>query len=208
MKLDSADRPKVIVLGVLLAVFIGYGAYTLFGKKVSAAPAPPSVREAAVKNAPNGRAVTPEKDVAVQMAQAAVIPLGEPVPKKDPFNPCISVQAPTVPAPPLMRQRGGLPNLPAFRQSLSPLPFSVRPSGGPMLPTVVQQDPKFVLTGIIQGVTAVAIIRAGDSGRHIVKVGQLIDGKYFVKFIGRDRVVLTEGCRSIDLRLGGGTNAS
>lgn len=205
MKLDKADQPKIIILGVLLAIFLGYGGYSLMGKKTSAAPPPPSVREAAVKNVPASAVVTPKKDVGVQVVQADVLPLEEPAPKKDPFNPCVSVESTTVSAPrPLMGQRC-LPNLPAFRSSLSPLPISVRPSGGPTL-LAVQQDPKFVLTGIIQGVTAVAIV-AGGSGRHIVREGQLIDGKYFVKYIGRDRVVLTEGYRSIYLRLGGATNA-
>jgi len=211
MKLDKADQPKIIVLGVLMAILLGYGAYSLMGKKASAAPKTPSVREAAVSNRPAGNPAAPKKDapaVVKLQAQVAFVPLDEPAPRKDPFNPCVSMEAPTSRAPrPLMSQQRNMAGLPPFRLPQSPLSIGVRQSSDGSAPAP-EADPQFVLTGIIQGVTDVAIIRAGDSGRHIVRVGQLIDGKYFVKFIGRDRVVLTQGTRSIDLRLGGGTNAS
>jgi hypothetical protein len=211
MKLDKAERPKIIALGVLLAVFLGYGAYTLVGKKASAAP-PTSVREAAIKNAPAGVPASAKKVVVIagtQQTQVSLVPLEVSAPKKDPFTPCVSMESQTSSGRrPVMPRLKNMASLPPFRLPQSPLSIGVRPTGDLSLPTAAEQDPQFVLTGVIQGATNVAIIRAGDSARHIVKVGQLIDGKYFVKFIGRDRVVLTHGVRSIDLRLGGGTNAS
>jgi hypothetical protein len=211
MKLDKADMPKIIVLGVLFAILIGYGVYSVVGRKASAAPTPPSVREAAAANhaAPAQAEPEPVKPPE-QEVRVAVLPPTEP-PKKDPFLPCITPELPNANVPPPMLPRvRNLASLPPFRPSGSSLAFGVKPSGGipPFMGAAPEADPQFVLTGVINGTTNVAIIRAGDSERHIVRVGQMIDGKYLVSSIGRDRVVLTHGTRSIDLRLGGGTNGS
>jgi hypothetical protein len=207
MKLDKADMPKIIVLGALVAIFIGYGVYSVVGKHASADPAPPVLRDAAAPHPP--AAVKPQAAtdvVANETPQPSLQVASEPV-KKDPFVPCIVAEA--AQCTPRLRSimpRGKLPNLPPYTPSFG---IRVRPSGSaPLSPLVSEPDPAFVLTGIVNGATNVAIIRAGETGRHIVTVGQLIDGKYLVKFIGRDRVVLRHGTRSIDLRLGGGTNAS
>ncbi|MDO8586538.1 MAG: hypothetical protein Q7T82_05815 [Armatimonadota bacterium] len=211
MKLDKADMPKVIALGALIAVVLGYGLYSLVGKKASAAPSPPSVREAAEKSPAAAPPVVKTKPKpAEQATQVAMLTTAAPPRTKDPFAPCMSAeQTMCSPPPPMLPRSAALRSLPPFRPG-NPMGFGIRPIGSaPLMGSPIPEaDPQFLLTGIINGSVNVAIIRAGDSGRYIVREGQIIDGRYFVKFIGRDRVVLTRGTRSIDLKLGGGTNAS
>lgn len=214
MKVDKADMPKIIVLGVLVAVFIGWGAYSMIGRRAAASSPPPaqSVREAAESDSaakpktPPAPKVEPAKPV-----QVAATPAAQPQPTKDPFTPRVSdapVIAGALPRIPMIPRNSNLAMLPPFKPGISVRPIDdggscgITPFGAaPAL------DPQFVLTGVINGATNVAIIRAGDE-RHIVREGQYINGKYLVKSIGHDRVVLTTGTRSINLRLGGASNAS
>ena len=130
--------------------------------------------------------------------------------RRDPFAPCYVPEQFTrtcAPRRPTLPRLGTLPPLipPGARNlalGINPLP-SVSPGV-----TAVDPDPQFAVTGVIIGPTSVAIIRAGESERHIVREGQFINGKYLVKSITRDHVVLKCGHRNIHLRLGGSANAS
>ncbi|MDO8684941.1 MAG: type II secretion system protein N [Armatimonadota bacterium] len=217
MKLDKADTPKYIVIGALVAILVGYTVYQFTGKKAAAGPPAPApvVQEEAVPVDSNATQET--VSVTEKSQQAVKVALLPPqiTPKRDPFVPRILPEAPDTWKPPVMTkptQMASLPSLPSGSQSglfgLKPVPISMGTSGSAAPNVQVDAAPRFTLTGVISGQRSVAIIRSGESERHIVREGQLINGRYLVKSIGRDRVVLTYGNRSIYLKLGGGNNAS
>ena len=81
-------------------------------------------------------------------------------------------------------------------------PIEVRPAGDQ------EKDPDFMLTGIVRGVQNVAIIRVGQSGRYVVKPGQLVEGRYLVLYVTNDSATLVYKGRRIEIKLGGVKNAS
>ena len=200
---DNRDMPKYIAIGLLAAVLIGCVVYQFVGHKTGAAPSPPA---AAVSPAPKKPAAplpaaaanTDAKQVVPQAGQVAVAPA-----RRDPFAAWITPDQfnvepnPVVPRP---TRLASLPPLvpPSFRGdlSISPIPSMNAAAGGDPVP-------QFQLTGVVSGATGVAIIRNGESERYIVREGQSINGKYLVRSVGRDGVVLTHGSRRIYLKLGG-----
>jgi len=209
MKLDKAQRTQVIALAGLIAVLVGYGVYTMTGKK--GPPFPPPVHQSSAETEQARQLAGAPASSAVQVAELAVN-VG-PAARRDPFAPCVTAEQPSRPAQParplprLPRQEG-LPILPMGSANVA---LDVRPRlpGVEIGPAAfVAPEPQFVLTGIIKGDINVAIIRVGSSGRHIVREGQMIDGNYRVRAIKRGGVVLTRGSHSIYLKLGGTTNAS
>ena len=202
MKPDKAQTRKAIVFAALIAVLVGYGVYSMTGRKGSA---PPSAQPARLTRAQTSRPAGVAVAIAEQISKAFGVSVA--VAKKDPFAPRIVPESalcgpPPPSAKPLARLATRQPTLP-FLPGGGNLALSVEPRLAAPEP-----EPLFVLTGIIKGDTDVAIIRAGSSDRHIVKKGQMINGTYRVQTIKRDGVVLTRGNRSIYLKLGGRTNAS
>jgi hypothetical protein len=222
MKPDRRDMPKIIVVAVLGALFLGCVVYQMVGKGASAAqPTPvPSKKVAKVWQPIPAAGVTtdanakaePKAQAPKSEAKPVQVALALPANRRDPFAPCITpqeFQPPSTPTP--MPRVNGLKPLPNLGTgSLPPLvppganTLSISPTG-----TAIAADvtPKFVLTGVINGNTRVAIIRV-DSERYIVREGQMINGKYFVRSVGRDGVLLTHGSQRIYLKLGGAANAS
>jgi hypothetical protein len=203
MKLDKKQIPQLIVLGVLVIVCIGYVSFSVFSPK-QAAPRPPAEKAAST-------AASEAETSASQ--ESAVLPPGEfpemmgATVRRDPFTPQIAATAEQLAATPKPARHGaGLKNLSGGVPPINPFkgPSGAMPG---MLP-VPEKEPEFVLTGIIRGAENVAIIRVGDTGRHIVREGQLIDGRYRVMRVTDDGAVLVYKNRRIDVRLGGAKNAN
>jgi hypothetical protein len=102
----------------------------------------------------------------------------------------------------------GHTKLPAFKVPPMIPQIGVLPPNLTVVKSTQTEDPDFVLTGVIRGWENVAIIRVGDSERHVVKQGQFIDGHYRVLAVTSDGAVLACGSRRIRLKLGGVRNAS
>ena len=210
---DNKQMPQIIILGVLVALCLGFIVFRLMGTKTQAAAPPPATPAAspaagpstvpvkmmdkkAVPNLPKGSLVAERTGVAVSVS----------VSKRDPFAPAFVpvvgrdepvriAMAPTRPLPP-------------FNPPM-PMDFGSGVRFGEVIP-VKSADvfPEFRLTGIISGSTNIAIIRAGESERHIVREGQYINGRYRVVAINQTSVIIACGNDRKELRLGGKTNAS
>lgn len=206
MNPQKKQTTQLIVLGVLLAGFAGYVAFSLMGKK--AAPKPQTA--AAPSRTATGQAMTPEAEPtrpAVEFDYTA-IPAGT---KRDPFEPAFaatpSEQAPVVRAPikdrrTTVRMRG--PVVPPIGVGVAPIPplggIGTGMSGPP-------PDPEFQVSGVVMGDKRLAIMRAGEQDRLIVGEGQRIAGEYQVVSVTTDKVVLRHEGRKISVKLGGTKNA-
>jgi len=198
--------PQLIILGALLAVCLGYVVYRLVGTKTQAAP-PPSAATQQTQNAPSAAITEPQPTP--QLPDAVVAASGA---KRDPFAPAVTPEAetPTV-SPQPVRVAQAPPKwlsgtLPPFRPPVGESGLSVRPTE-PVTATE-EATPEFRLTGVVRGATSVAIIRAGDKGRHIVREGQYINGRYKVVAILGTSVIISDGHNRKELKLGGKSNAS
>lgn len=67
-------------------------------------------------------------------------------------------------------------------------------------------EPDFAISGVVRGENNVAVITT-DSGKHVVKQGQTIDGRYKVLRINDSGAVLVDDERRIKVRLGGSNDA-
>jgi hypothetical protein len=208
MKLDKKQVPQMVVLGLLVLACIGYASFTIF-KPPAVELKPPAPKQEEKSSA----AVAVVRMTAQPIRPTAAFPdLSTPIAKRDPFT----VQSlPESDKADTAKQATVKPPqaAPPIRIATSKLPPLIPPIGAfsgnlSVLPAAQNQDLDFVLTGVIRGRQNVAIIRVGDSERHVVKQGQFINGRYQVLVVTSDGVVLACGSRRIHLKLGGVRNAS
>lgn len=212
---DKKNLPQMIVLGVLVAVCVGYIGIKFTGKK----PAPPPANKKAAAQPESVPVDKPEPapDVNIPEPTLVAMQVEGTQARRDPFAPTMDIWSrseitPTQTTKPSVSfPKNPLPLFPAIGK----LPVGAGPtreSGGgqenrqPVQP-VIEPFPPFVLTGIITGRTNVAIIRLGES-RYITKEGQIINGTYKVVTVSQDGVLLNHDGRSVFLKLGGESNAS
>ena len=197
MKIDKKQLPQFIILGVLVVTCVGYLSFSVLRPKDSA---PPPKEQTAV----SGAQPAVEEQASQELALAGAFPnLAGAATKRDPFTPQIAESSERRATPATNPNTSGRVANSAGR--LSPLnPFAGATGGSvpPILP-VEEKDPEFVITGVIRGAENVAIIRVGQDGRHVVKQGQLIDGRYKVVKVSDDGAVLAYKNRRIYLKLGG-----
>jgi hypothetical protein len=209
MKLDKKQIPQFVVLGLLVVVCIGYVSFTVF-KPPAIELKPPAPKQPDKANA----AIAVIRLTAQPIQSTAAFPdLSTPIARRDPFT-VQNLPSPDATDP---DKRADLKPISAAQHAIKSASAKVPPLIPPIgsftpnlsvLPSVQNQDPDFVLTGVIRGRENVAIIRAGDSERHVVKQGQFINGRYQVLVVTSDGVVLACGNRRIHLKLGGVRNAS
>lgn len=223
MKPDKKQTIQLVVLGLLVVVFIGYMSFSFLSPK----PSKPAVQVVAGAKAQQvATAESSEESEARTVAPvvSGVFPDLASVPaRRDPFVaqriPGAEAEDPPSARPPLQAPRprpvtiarNPFPRVPSL--SVPPLnPFRISPVGEQPASTAVvrpeDEDPKFVVTGVLRGEENVAIIRSGDKGRYVVKQGQYIDGRYKVLYVTGDGVVLADKNRRIHVKLGGDKNAS
>jgi hypothetical protein len=210
MKLDKKQIPQFAVMGALALSCIGYVSFMVFKPPaVEMTPPPPKQSERA--HLP-GSATVAISARPIQ-ATAAFPDLGAPIPRRDPFAIQVLVDSETATSDKQTSPKAAPePKKPAKLAS-SRVPPLIPPIGSfasslSVLPSNTNQDPEFVLTGVICGLENVAIIRVGDRQRHVVKQGQFIYGRYKVLAVTPNGAVLACGNRRIHLRLGGVPNAS
>ena len=204
MNSDKKQTKQIVVVGVLLAIFAGYGAFMLLGKKAPTPPQAPKPTSLA-SNSPASVVNSAEPESAGLALGAAPA-----VMRKDPFTPAFSEndQKPlnvadlkprgrmTAPAIPTI---GGLPPIGAF-----PRGSGLAPLSGEAVPPL----PEFRVTGVVVGEKNVAIVQSGQDERQVVREGQFIGGRYKVLSISKSGVVLKGDGRKIYVKLGGAKNAS
>jgi len=207
---DKKQLLQLIVLGVLVAVFAGYGVMKLVGGKSSPPPAPTAKQTAA---APEGSGPTvgteptvPNADTQDPIIAAAQTEISTQA-GHDPFSPAL--ESSTIVPTRIARGSGGKPPASFFGGLGAVPPIGVGPGTGQIQGQAAVEEPfpAFNVTGIITGKTNVAIIRIGE-GRYIVKEGQTINGSYKVASVSQDGVLMTHGARSVFLKLGGEANAN
>lgn len=205
--MKESKLPQIIVLVLLVALCLGYVVYRLSGSNTQAACPP---QENPVEQVAPSMEPAPDPEAsqnldqtvpAEQTALNAVVMAA----KKDPFAPefVSAVQKPmkvAAAAPP----RLGM-TLPPFTPQM-PMHVTALESSGEVQEATSTQT--YRLTGVIRGETNIAIIRSGDSGRHIVKEGQYINGRYKVIAIREASVIVAFGNERKEIKLGGETNAS
>lgn len=217
MHQDKKQITQLIVLGVLVLLCVGYVSFKVLSPK-SAPPAP--INQAVKQGSEPDEAA---KDVssaltAVNIASTKVFPDITSVPsRRDPFTPqalpmpegTVKQLKPAVrvsEARPLQKSGFKNNNPWAKIEPVRPIPNFSQGDAPMMIAQSLPQhepDPKFTLTGVIRGDENVAIIRVGDSGRYIVKQGQLIEGRYKVLSVSSDGAVLAHKNRRISVKLGG-----
>ncbi len=223
MQPDKKQTVQLVVLGVLVVVFVGFLSFNFLAPKGHKAPPPVAKSHTDAAPQPGDEPAEVAEDAALDSAAAGVFPDLMSIPaRRDPFLPQKLPgsevetqrrwQAQPQPArlPIVKNPFGALP-----RMSVPPVnPFRTGAPDAGRLPAATaqpQDEPKFVLTGVVRGAESVAIIRTGergDGGRYVVKQGQLIEGRYRVLYVTHDGVVLANGNRRIYVRLGGVKNAS
>lgn len=212
MKLDKKQIPQLVVLGLLVLGCIGYVSFTVL-KPPAVEMIPPEAKEAGKSSAFAKAKEKVQPEAIVIMPTATFPDLGASIPRRDPFAVQALPNSSEPPTKPTNFRAARMAETTAGSASskvppLIPIGNFNTSSNLSVVPSVENQDPNFVLTGVIRGVDNVAIIRVGDSERHIVKQGQFIDGSYRVLSVSEDGAVLACGNRRIHLRLGGVRNAS
>lgn len=207
MKLDKKQIPQLVVFGLLVLICIGYVSFKVV-KPPATGPAP-AEKQSAKANIPGNALVQVQ---AQPVLSTTTFPdLGAPIPRRDPFT-VQNLEAVGEPQPGKPADLNITPIAQSAVKAASGRVPPLIPMGSfanvSVVPSAENQDPNFVLTGVICGIENVAIIRVGNSQRHVVKQGQFIDGRYRVLSVTQDGVVLASKDRRIHLKLGGVPNAS
>lgn len=221
MKLDKKQLPQLAVLGLLVVACVGVVAFQFAGPRRSAPPAPIVNDRSRAPDRASEEAAGP-RSARVASADLGAVPasvfpslMSTPA-RRDPFRPSTLPGAVEISTrPPAGRQNGRATT--AGGLAKNPLPFNpfrdISQGSGPAALTqgqvaqvLPEPDPEFTLTGVIRGHSNVAIIRTGEGGRHIVKQGQFIDGRYRVVSVTENGAVLAHNNRRIYVKLGGVKN--
>ena len=202
MKPDNKQLPRLIVLGVLVLLCVGYVSFKVLSPSTPAPRAPKPAKEAAASTA----SVVPDTSAAQLFAGLGATPA-----RRDPFMPQALPPAesedtepanPPTKIRPVSIVRPNLGKLPKINIG----PFNPFGQSSRTLPAITVAEPTYTLTGVVRGDQNVVIVRSGDNARHIVKQGQLIDGRYRVLAVTDEGAVLANGNRRIYMKLGGVKN--
>jgi len=181
MKYDKRDRPKIIILAVVLIglwAFIGLRFFVLSREtkaKMEADEARRAAAHAAQSSAQGTEVVSPTARLA-----ALITPVDPP--KSDPFKPIIAPRGRFV--APRAKPQDVNPVLPPLDEAAS-----------------AQRREDLHVTGIITGNPPTAVLRVQDQ-HYVVKPGDWLDEKLQVAEIGNNAVTLRDGRNTYKLRLG------
>jgi len=219
VKLDRKQIVQLAVLGVIVVAFVGYLSFRVIVPKERAASQSLN-RKAAVK-AVEPREETqagPEATVTPQPQAWGVFPDLASVPaRRDPFIaqklPGGEIAGSTVRPPKyvptaLNALKNAMAKVPPI--DIKPLnPFGKQNVSRTQAVQPPQDEPEeeITLTGVVRGDSNVVIVRVGKTGRHVVREGQSIDGRYRVVSVSGDGAVLAYKNRHIPVKLGGVKNA-
>ncbi len=200
MKERKNDKKQVIVLGALVVVILGVGAFQFVGG--SSAPAETVKKEA---SATEGTEATAELTEPVDERF-----LAPRLDQRDPFLPQVRKKKPaneeapkpqvTAQATPPSRPLAPMPALPPMQGDFTGMPQqSPQQNSGYDAPTE-EARPSFRLSGIVLGDRPVALIQSDDGKQKAVRVGDQVSG-HKVASIGRKTVVLISEGERVTLTL-------
>lgn len=223
MQPDKKQTVQLVILGLLVVVFVGYLSFEFLAPKGPAKPANSASSGAGERKSAASVRVSDEETTEPDQVAIGVFPDLASVPsRRDPFMPQKLGELEVVESVATQQKSQYRPKLPVVAKNLfSKVPAITVPPVNPFAQntqvevpsrntaTMQKEDnPEFVLTGVVRGEENVAIIRSRENGRYVVKQGQFIDGRYKVLYVTPDGVVLADGHRRIHVKLGGVKNAS
>ena len=215
MKLERKRALHLAVLGVLVVAGVGYVSFKFIAPKQQTQRA--DVKAKAAESQTETRAgpeatVTPEPQPVGLFPDLASLPA-----RRDPFVaqklPAGEIIGSTVRPPKytpklLSNLRDSMARVPPI--NLKPLnPFSGQSNASVQRVSQDKPEPddEIAVTGVVRGDSNVVIVRIGQTGRHVVREGQTIDGRYHVASVTGDGAVLVYKNRHIPVKLGGVKNA-
>ncbi|MGC8861617.1 MAG: hypothetical protein ACP5R5_02455 [Armatimonadota bacterium] len=223
MKVEKKQTVQLAVLGVLVVGCVGYLSFSLMAP---GAPAKNRTSPAAVsgKNSSSGDKHAAEAEADISAAAETsntdtnTVSLSSP---RDPFIPQKLPVGEMCASAPASRTPRNMPKLfPVIKNSIARVPpIEVKPlnpfgaqrvvDSSPQPSGEEKQEPEedIAVTGVVRGENNVAILRIGSTGRHVVREGQTIDGRYQVVSVTGDGAVLAYKDRHIPVKLGGVKNA-
>ncbi|MDH7601496.1 MAG: type II secretion system protein N [Armatimonadota bacterium] len=216
MKLEQKRAIGLAVLGVVVVACVAYISFSVAVPKTTGAKTAQQVGKEQQKT---GSDQESRQDSAVASAEelSADRP---PLPRRDPFalQPLPgeqlqqSVTASQAERPSRSsRSKFRLPRTPNRLPAIDvkPLnPFAGATENPPVQAQTPQPEEEITVTGVVRGEGNVAIVRLGESGRHVVREGETIDGRYRVASITTDRVVFIYNNRPVAIKVGGNKNAA
>ncbi|MFQ3548374.1 MAG: type II secretion system protein N [Armatimonadota bacterium] len=222
---DKKQTTQIIVLGVLVAIFVGAIGYMYFTPKSNKAlPEPKSLKtEKPDKDVPKKSDEIEEKYS--ELPLSAFPNLTTTPARRDPFlqadfyrDSVNAINAPEVKIEinKIASKSTSGKSYSATKVSGNIKPFNPYTLGNENSPlpntmndvTLKDTTPDFTLTGVVKGDQNVAIIRTGEQGRHVVKQGETINGSYKVVSITEDSAVLLHNNRRVHVKLGGTQDAN
>lgn len=208
MTLEQRRAIGLAVLGVVVVASVAYISFSVtLPKTTTAKTANKASKDRAQSDKPMG-------DTAIASA-AELSTEHPPLPRRDPFalQPLPGAQLETAEASQprrvtTTRVKSDFPEassrLPAI--DVKPInPFAANAQSPPSDTKALNPEPEeeLIVTGVVRGESNVAIVRIGATGRHVVREGQVIDGRYRVASINTDRVVFIYDNRPIAIKVGG-----
>jgi len=220
MKPEKKRVLQLAVLGVLVVGGVGYLSFKFIAPKQTGRPAATGAKSASGAVEPGkDPAAEPEATVSLAPQGWGVFPDLASVPtRRDPFVvqklPFGEIAGagvrPARSMPKLLNNmRNSMTRVPPIN-NLGPLnPFGGQSSASVQPVTQEKPEPEdeIAVTGVVRGDSNVVIVRIGDTGRHVVREGQTIDGRYQVVSVTGDGAVLVYKNRHIPVKLGGVKNA-
>ncbi|HRF61036.1 MAG TPA: hypothetical protein PLH94_14120 [Fimbriimonadaceae bacterium] len=223
---QDKEKLKIVVVGALVAVVCGIGAFQFLGGS-SPAPAKPVAKKS--EAAPKDDAKTPEDAVRTEL-QTMVAGL---LPKRDPFmpvqmNPHLDppiVDKGQTPQPTPVDPKPIQPPQPETRPQPRPVRGNPPTSGGslaPMNPMVGQLpgvsgggpvamqiqpgtplrqpgEPSYTVSGVVMGAKPAIIIQDDQGNQRLVRLGESIEPNMKVVAIGKDKVRVEKGKKTMTL---------
>ncbi len=220
MKLEKKQTAQLAVLGVLVVGCVGYLSFKVVAPKEPGKPAATEAGDKTVETEQN-TVGEPEATVAPAPQGWSVYPdLASTPGRRDPFIaqslPFDQAMASAVRQPKYVPKLLGTVNNSMAR--VPPINLNTqnpfRLESATSEPLVAQEQPepeeKIAVTGVVRGDKNVAIVRIGQTGRHVVREGQTIDGRYYLASVTGDGAVLVDkdmNNKHIPVKLGGAKNA-
>jgi len=209
---SDKDKKKLIIVGVLVFLICGIGAFQLVGSSEPGSPAPKSE---AKKPAEETTTVTEEHSSSDQLQQIVARSL----PQRDPFAPATlpSDSAPVTekpspePAPsltyrPRKRSSGSVPPLSPM---VGQLPDPTGEAGAigiePGKPLRQPGEFAYQVNGVVLGSRPAVVLQDDNGNQRLVPVGGSVDKDSRVVGVERGKVTVQHKGKKLTLSMGGGT---
>lgn len=215
MKLETRRALGLAVLGVMVVACVAYVSFSVMGPKRNI---PAKAQTSNSRTSDTGDRTTADESVQADLNTAGLAQESA-LERRDPFVP--------VPLPGAQTENTTTQQIPQPRpaknsytpaKSIGRLPTvsRIQPI---QLPDVFNQpkvqaqpqesnpEEEITVTGVVKGDNNVAIVRLGETGRYIVREGQVIDGRYRVASVNSERVTFIYNNRAISIKVGGKKDA-